>query len=235
MKLFLFDIDHTLLYAGGAAKSAFDTAFAALFSVQDVWSNYLAHGMTDPVIFQELAEKALNRNLTALEYACLCERYLEQLEEKIHNSSGFTVKPGAAELCSLLAGCTDTHLALQTGNLERAAFLKLKRAGLDGYFGCGGFGSDSGDRAEIVKLAITRAREQYGCSAHDSPQTILIGDAPQDILAGKASGVTTIAVATGLSSKEQLTAYQPDLVLNSLLEVEAIMEAAGLEPLILPT
>ena len=54
------------------------------------------------------------------------------------------------------------RLGLATGNFEPAAYAKLRRGNLARYFEFGGFGSDSGDRVELTRLAVERGREQAG-------------------------------------------------------------------------
>ncbi|MEK7405980.1 MAG: HAD hydrolase-like protein, partial [Acidobacteriota bacterium] len=44
----------------------------------------------------------------------------------------------------------------------------------------------------------------------------LIGDTPADVLAAKANGLRSIAVATGISSFEELAAISPDLLVADL-------------------
>lgn len=51
-----------------------------------------------------------------------------------------------------------------------------------------------------------------------SPSDWFIGDTGKDVQAGKALGTNTIGVLSGFRSREQLEKYQPDFILNSLLE-----------------
>ena len=50
------------------------------------------------------------------------------------------------------------NLGLVSGNIRACAYIKLKHAGLDSYFGeVGGFGDDDGDRKKMAALALERA------------------------------------------------------------------------------
>jgi phosphoglycolate phosphatase-like HAD superfamily hydrolase len=49
----------------------------------------------------------------------------------------------------------------------------------------------------------------------------MIGDMPSDITAGFEAGFWTIGVASGVSKKEILSEYKPDLLIDSL---EDLME-----------
>ena len=51
------------------------------------------------------------------------------------------------------------RFTIATGNIEEAAWIKLRYSGLDSYFGFGAFGNDSECRGEIIRIAIERGRE----------------------------------------------------------------------------
>lgn len=65
MKILLFDIDGTLINAGGGAKRAFDSAFSALFGILPVTSGVTIHGSTDLQIHEDIANATLMRSLSA--------------------------------------------------------------------------------------------------------------------------------------------------------------------------
>jgi phosphoglycolate phosphatase-like HAD superfamily hydrolase len=46
---------------------------------------------------------------------------------------------------------------------------------------------------------------------------------PSDIQAGQEAGLCTLAVASGISKKDILTQYQPDLLVDSILELLALL------------
>jgi len=51
----------------------------------------------------------------------------------------------------------------------------------------------------------------------------MIGDMPSDITAGREAGLWTIGIASGVSKKEILLEYKPDLLINSLDEFLKIL------------
>ncbi len=61
----------------------------------------------------------------------------------------------------------------------------------------------------------------------DPGQVLLIGDSPYDIRAGKAAGVKTGGITWGVSTSEELLAYQPDFLLGGLNEVLDIIGLTG--------
>ncbi len=119
---------------------------------------------------------------------------------------------------------SEVLLGLQTGNWEQAVSVKLKKSNLYDYFQFGGFGSDGGERSEIVRVAISRAM-----TSPVSPKDIVvIGDSPQDIRAGKINGLTTIGVATGIYNSEQLSAEDPTYVMEDFSDTNKVLSSIGL-------
>lgn len=55
-------------------------------------------------------------------------------------------------------------------------------------------------------------------------ECLVVGDSPYDIKAAKAANCKVIAVLTGDHSFERLNREKPDFVLNSILEIESILE-----------
>ena len=54
-----------------------------------------------------------------------------------------------------------------------------------------------------------------------SNKMVMVGDGLQDVLAAKAFGARSIAVTYGFTSRERLTACGPDVLLDSLTELDA--------------
>jgi phosphoglycolate phosphatase-like HAD superfamily hydrolase len=130
--------------------------------------------------------------------------------------------PGARALLERLRG-GGAVLGLVTGNLTAIGWKKLERAGLREYFQFGAFGEMAPNRAGLARLAIRRARRER-LIGQGAP-VALIGDAPSDIIAAKASGARAIAVATGISTPDELLAHDPDLLLSDLRELRLSMLA----------
>jgi len=147
--------------------------------------------------------------------------YEDYFLSEIGRSPNFRILPGAPELLSVLGSENRVCLGLATGNFERVAYLKLRRAGLDSYFRFGGFGSDSKNRLELTNRARQRGNDFLGYEI--PPQDVwVIGDSAQDILAGKHIGARTLAVATSRTGKEELAKHHPDAVLEDLTDTGQI-------------
>ena len=225
--LLLFDIDGTLLHAEDATRRAIARTFRDLFGAERSFDSISFAGRTDPGIFQDVARTMLGRNLTPEEMDSVSARYLELLPGELAAMASYRLMPGVKEVLPLLAAREDVVLALETGNLEPAAYMKLKPGGIDGYFRVGGFGSDSDNRTELVRIAIERARR--GCDGLIPDETIfLIGDSPYDIAAGREIGINTLAVCTGHAGPEELLAESPSCLLPDLGDTGYFLRCIGL-------
>lgn len=222
-KLLLFDIDGTLLKAGGAGLRGMARACKEVFKIEELWSGLRVDGRADSSLLREVVRHHLGREISEAEKTLFVKNYMSQLETELAIASGFEVLPGVQNLIEHLISRKDVVLGLQTGNYEEAAYLKLRRAGLDSYFQFGGFGSDSEDRPTLVKHAIDRANGRLK-SGISPKRTFVIGDTEHDITAGKANGVKTLAVFTGWTPRERIEAVSPDHALESFADLDAFLE-----------
>ncbi|HTY82481.1 MAG TPA: HAD hydrolase-like protein [Dehalococcoidales bacterium] len=225
--LLLFDIDSTLLRADDATRQAINRTFAELYGLKDPRQNVPFSGRTDLGIFKDVAVALLGRPFLPGELQRVTGRYLENLPAELDRRV-FRLMPGVGELLPLLDSRKDVVLGLETGNLEPAAYMKLQRGGIERYFSLGGFGSDSEERSEFIKMAITRARNLDHVLIPDE-NIWVIGDSPHDIAAGNAAGVKTIAVATGSARRNTLMAQSPTLFLSDLSNTAAFLKHIGLK------
>jgi phosphoglycolate phosphatase len=225
-KLLLFDIDGTLLRAEDATRIAMNKSFKKLFGVNDGIDDISFLGRTDPELFQEVSVKIRGQKLAGPEYVSLVHQYLEYLPRELEKCN-FYLMPGVPELLEALALRKDVLLGLETGNIEPAALMKLKRGGIGRYFSFGGFGSDSADRTELVRRAIARSSNFHSGNLLGE-NIYVIGDSPHDILAGKACGANTIAVGTGKVSKAELLQAMPTLLLADLSDTKLFFRQVGL-------
>ncbi len=230
MKLLLFDIDGTLIKAGPSSEAAFEAAFEEQFGIAHCWGNTEPHGRTDPDIVQEICVATLGRRVSEEEYEELTKGYTSRLEPILASCNKYQVLLGVLRLCEELHNSANAALALETGNVEEAAYVKLRRGELAQYFPVGGFGSDHIERAEIVRISAERAVAHYSIGdLVPSRDVIVIGDAPQDIEAGKAFGASTIGVATGRYTTEQLKAFEADALFENLEDINRFFEFCGLK------
>jgi phosphoglycolate phosphatase len=191
----LFDIDGTLLLTGGAGAAAWQRAFRELWDVEANIAEHTRSGMTDPEIVEAVFEEVVGRRGDAREHELALGRYLVHLADTVAESPGYRILPGIEQTLARLSAAGVT-LGVVTGNVEPAARLKLARGGLDRFFGFGGYGSDSRDRAELTRRAVQRAGEARGAPLRPE-ETIAVGDTPRDVRAGHGAGIRVVGVATG--------------------------------------
>jgi phosphoglycolate phosphatase len=217
----LFDIDGTLIRrAGPHHREVLVDAVRHVTGLKTTTDHIPVHGMLDPDILRRMmrdggATQALIRGAmpAIIEKAqTLYVRRCPDLSEKLC--------PGVEQLLSGL-NRRGIPLALVTGNLTRIGWRKMDRCGLRSYFTFGAFAEMARDRAGLARLAIRHAKRQGWI---EKGATIsLVGDAPSDILAAKANRARAVAVYTGISTREELLAHEPDLLVEDLTVVRLEM------------
>ncbi len=126
------------------------------------------------------------------------------------------VCPGVRRLLDRL-GRAGIPMGIVSGNFTRIGWKKVERAGLRRHFKIGTFAEMGKTRAALLRLAICQAREKGMISR--STRISLVGDTPRDVEAAKANGVLAVAVSTGLSSYDELTAARPDILVEDLRQL----------------
>lgn len=232
--LLLWDIDGTLLLRASASHAA--AVWDALREVHGLEDRTLLRkqpmaGMTDGQIARDILSAAgvdpaqIDRHApTVLER--VCSTYVPgDLETHI--------SPGLEDALHELAGRGDVVHSLVTGNFERVARLKLRAAGLAGWFDPrvgGGFGSDHEDRAFLPATARRRAGEALLPDGRPWPadRAIVIGDTPRDVACARHDGVRVIGVSTGSHGADDLEGA--DVVVHAASELPAAVAALAGPP-----
>lgn len=223
--LVLWDIDHTLIDAGGLSRTLYGSAFLAVTGRPMQWLGDLM-GRTDRAIMAETLEfHGLDptEHLLAAFAAELAERFAAA-EAQIRRRG--RVLPGAAEALAALAAMPAVVQSALTGNMRSLAVLKLTAFDLVGLLDLdvGAFGMDAADRSVLVPLARERATAKYG-AAFDETTTVLVGDTPNDVRAGLHGGARVVAVATGRSDVRELREAGADAVVPDLASLPSVLEA----------
>jgi phosphoglycolate phosphatase len=225
VRLFLFDVDGTLVTARGAGRAAFARALNATYGTAGAIDAYDFRGKTDPRIVWDLLrgagldDTAITRGLEAF-----YDEYVGELSRVIGDGSRVQVMPGIAEVVRALAARDDALVGLLTGNLEAGARLKLAPTGLWPLFRVGAFGSDDMDRRRLPAIACERARAVAG---RDFPfdRVTIIGDTPLDVDCARSCGAVAVAVATGQHPHDELAACAPDHIFADFTDVPRALAA----------
>jgi phosphoglycolate phosphatase-like HAD superfamily hydrolase len=224
--LLLFDIDGTLLQrAAEAHRDAIHEALRTVHGVKDPVRRRSIEvaGCTDAEIARVLLTAAgvsaqrIDERADDVRIAA-CTAYARMCPDDLSAH----VTPGMNELLEQLAERAGTVLALVTGNYEAIARLKLRRAGIGGFFpsGQGGFGSDHEQRTELPRIARRRAGDG---EPWPRERTVVIGDTPRDIACARADRVRIVAVATGPYGADELRGA--DAVARDARELGDLLDA----------
>jgi phosphoglycolate phosphatase-like HAD superfamily hydrolase len=213
--LYLFDIDGTLIGGDGSGRRAFERACLEVLGVERSLADLKLDGMTDPLILDHVFATKVGRAAIAGEAEAVLSAYVRHLAGEV--AAGlYHVKPAVDETLALLES-RDAVVGLATGNIEAGARIKLTRGDLWRRFPFGGFGSDAGDRAELVRIAVARGRARAPRHVEDD-EVFVIGDTPRDVLAAHAAGAVAVGVATGSHSVDELLAAGADVAHPTLRE-----------------
>ena len=222
--LILFDIDGTLVNAGGAGQQAMEAALAELFQATRPVEGISTAGRTDRAITEDLF-RYYEITHDAANVERFLEAYLAHLPAYLSDGDGL-VLPGVLELLESLAVRSDVVVSLLTGNYRRGAELKLDHFGLRRHFVAGGFGDVHHDRDDVARVALQSIEKHIG-EEIGTHRIWVIGDTPSDVKCGRAIGAEVIAVATGLFSVEQLRVTEPDHLFASFADVPAVLRLFG--------
>jgi phosphoglycolate phosphatase len=201
----LWDIDGTLISTAGVGRQAIVRTFQQRFGRGDVVS-FPFDGMTDPIILRQGMEAlGLSEAEAQREIPATLAAYLLVLEDLCTSADGFSIHAGIEAALDACRGRAGLAVGLGTGNVEIGARLKLERVGLNQHFAFGGYGSDHGDRAQLLAVGAQRGAARLGLD-RAACRVVVIGDTPKDIAAARAIGAECIAVATGSFTVEALRA-----------------------------
>ena len=210
----LFDIDGTLVRrAGPHHRQALVEAVRRVTGLDTTTEHIPVHGMLDSDILTRMLRDAGASGSVIRRAMPEIVRRAQQIYVRTVPDLQRKTCPGARRLLRRLRR-EGVLLGLVTGNLTRIGWKKLDRACLKPFFRFGAFGEMAKDRAGLARLAIRHARGEGWIGKHTP--VALIGDAPSDILAARANGIRSIAVHTGISTRGDLLAYQPDVLIEDL-------------------
>src|SRR5918912_113345 len=215
LRILLWDIDGTLMRSArvDSYKSYTAPVLERVFGTAGRLAELSVSGMTDLQIAAEaLRDEGFTHEQIRARLAELCAHYCAELERiTAAPAPPYLALPGAREALAATAAEPRYRNALLTGNVERAAFLKLRAVGLADFFQLpGAYGDDSHDRRELPALAAARINQHLKLKLAPA-QFIVVGDTPNDIACARHFGARVIAVATGRThTPADLLAHKPD-------------------------
>ncbi|HEX8180253.1 MAG TPA: haloacid dehalogenase-like hydrolase [Pyrinomonadaceae bacterium] len=228
LRVLLWDVDGTLVRSArrGVFLDYTRPALERVFGTAGRLAELSVSGMTDLQIAAEaLRDAGFTHEQIHARRAELCTHYCAELERITRAGvPPYLPLPGAHETLAAVAAHPRYRSALLTGNVERAAFLKLRAVGLADFFQLpGAYGEDSHDRRELPALAAARINQQLDLDLTPA-QFIVIGDTPNDIACARHFGARAVAVATGRThARADLLAHQPDALLPDLTDTARVL------------
>ena len=228
--LVLWDVDHTLLNAGGGSAHLYGVVFRELFGRELPWVAPMA-GRTDrAIVLETLTGSGVS------EPGLHVEAFLAGLTTRAPGIGVLVAErgralPGAAAALAAVAAVAgqDGQRAVQsvlTGNVRALAEVKLGTLGLASHLDLdiGAYGDHHEVRAELVHLARRNAALAYQRD-FAGLATVLVGDTPLDIAAARQGGARSVGVATGATSATKLAAAGADAVLPDLTDTASVLAA----------
>jgi len=240
--LVLWDVDGTLLNAGGVGVDLYSVVFLRLFGRALEVVAPMA-GRTDRAIILETLTLAGVPEPRRHVDPFIAGLAAQAPSVRTAIAARGRALPGAAAALAALgpgrraaagdggrAGAAadgQVHQSVLTGNIRTLAEVKLAAVGLrDPLDLCiGAYGDDHEERAELVQVARRRAAAVHGRSWFGGQGTVVVGDTPLDIAAALAAGARAVGVATGGFSAAALRSAGADIVLPDLTDTPLVLEA----------
>ena len=217
IRLVLFDIDGTLISAGGAGKQAIERAWKEVYGIPDCLAGVDLGGRTDASLFEDLYRAHGVERKPSL-HPLFVSVYFHLLHECLHFSDGSCLE-GSSDFLNSLTLYPHIVLGLLTGNARLAAEIKLRHFDLWDPFVFGAFGDDHACRDQLATIAKGRGESFLGRELAGE-EVLIVGDTLHDIQCARSIEAVCLAVATGGVSFDALQVASPDYLVQSLAEVD---------------
>lgn len=209
----LFDFDGTLADSIPHIRASFRHASRAV----------LGRELPDEVLLRNVGMPLAVQMRLLSDDEATAQRLLEEYRAYNHATHDAMVKafPGADEVLSALKEA-GARIGLVTSKSRQIAERGLSLLGMRDAFEVVVTADDVSahkpDPAPVLHalraLGVPPRRAAY------------VGDSPADIASAKAAGVLAVAATWGVASRDRLLEAQPDVIVDSLAEVLAALEAA---------
>tara|TARA_B100001079_G_scaffold253778_1_gene248008 strand:+ start:1803 stop:2489 length:687 start_codon:yes stop_codon:yes gene_type:complete len=218
-KLFLFDIDGTLVSPGPVSRMTLDGIIKDLLGRSPKLQYEDVAGSTDPIIVQTGLKRigVVNNEINELTQKILSE-YEKRLPEAFNNSD----EPFAYEDAVMLLDNVINQgfaVGVLSGNMQAAAELKLGKFGLLEKFPFGIYADETDDRSAMPMIARERAWDAYN-EAFRFKDMIIVGDTAADARAACENGCMSIIVCRRETTRNQAQEAGATYIVSSLAEIE---------------
>jgi phosphoglycolate phosphatase len=230
--LVLWDVDLTLIRAGGVGRAIYDLAFREMFGRELPTTSVSMAGRTDRAIALDvlIAGGIPDPRSHIDEFQALQAAHAPSLAGPIAERG--RVLPGVPAALAALAALAQSRPGVRviqsvlTGNVRAMADVKLGSLDLTEYLDldAGAYGTESEIRADLVPVAQRNAKARYG-EDFSGAATVLVGDTPLDVEAALAWSARAVGVATGEFSVADLAEAGAHAALEDLRDTERVVAA----------
>jgi HAD superfamily hydrolase (TIGR01509 family) len=203
----LIDLDGTVVDSREAYREALTTALRDF-----------GQTTVDDRLVTEIPKRVeQNEPLDSLLKGIDVRRFLETYLNAYYNLTLTRTKPMAGVSATLRKLSSKAKLGLVTMRCvpKERVIDDLERFNLKQYFQCVMTASD-GCQPKPFPEAFVKCAERLGVK---TSECLVVGDSVVDVRAGKRAGAVTVAVLSGIYSREELIAEKPDLIIESINEL----------------
>jgi phosphoglycolate phosphatase len=208
----IFDLDGTLIDSLETYTRALNQGIKR-FNLAPVGKQELASLLNKALPLEQILQQLFPAQLKDRQYRLYCIQEITKAYHKLEQN--VSLKPGAAQVLASLKemGLKVGIVTGRTTSGERK-WLELRRLKIDQFIDVVITGAEA--ERKPAPEGIVKCVQELGLSAEDC---VFVGDAQSDIVTGKAAGVMTIAIATGVAEKGNLSQESPDAIVDSLAEL----------------
>jgi len=231
MKIVLFDIDGTLVKAGGAGARGLNKAVKEMCGVENICDKFSIQGATDKENFAAAFKHACGKKPTVKQFRELELKYLGFLPAEVKSSvksGNYSKLNGVEKLLVMLSKRKDVMVGLGTGNLKEGALVKLEPSGFNKYFAFGGYGCDSHIRSKVLMKAVERAEKLLKAKIRPA-DVYVVGDTHLDVAAAKEAGYHSAAVLDGFGDEKLVSRSGAELLVRDFGDLYPWLIWLGLE------
>lgn len=231
IKLILFDIDGTVIRAGGAGMRALNRAIVDMGGPDDICRYFELQGETDKVNFENAFYFAFKRKPTKKEFNKLTNLYIKHLPNEVEVSlkeKKYRKIKCIDKFLDILSKNKDVFIGLGTGNMKEGAYIKLGPSKLSHYFLFGGFGTNHEKRENMLLEAVENAKKILKIDIEPN-QVYVIGDTEKDIKAAKSCGFHSACILDGFGDYKKIIKSGPELIEKDFSNLDIWLVWLGLK------
>ena len=222
-KLFLFDIDGTLISPGGVSRGLLGKAISQETG-QDVELGYNdVAGFTDRSITRHALAKLDHGGLVSETLLnSILDAYVDSMKIEFTESDEPFIYKDCVALLDAVEGAGHAKCLL-TGNMKSVSKIKLEKFGLWDRFRFGIFSDDAEEKLSMPLLAREKAWDVMA-ESYRLENMVLVGDTAQDAEAANENGCESVIVCRKPEKRELIESMNPTFLVDDLSD-QAVVSA----------